>query len=103
MNRWFTQAFQEHSIFWLLMTALLGGVIGAGIKLLFENVLAVQIGNRRTARQAIRNYTYPLLRSAESLNRYIELLLHNIDKNWFDNKEDNYFKLALLYQFSDFF
>jgi hypothetical protein len=103
MNHWFTQAFQEHSILWLLISALLGGIIGAGIKLLFENVFAVQIGDHRSARLAIRKYNYPLLRSAESLNRYIELLLHNIDKKWFDDKEDNYFKLALLYQFSDFF
>jgi hypothetical protein len=100
---WFNKSFEEHTVIWLLISTIAGGAIGASIKLLFENILTERINAKRSATQAIKKYTYPLLRSGESLNRYIELLLHNINKNWFDDKVDNYFRLAILYQFANFF
>jgi len=103
MENWFSKAFNEHSFLWLVISAIIGGLIGASIKLFFENILATNITNTRSARMAIKKYTYPLLRSSDSLNRYGQLLVENLEKKWFDDSDNDYFKMAILYQFSNFF
>ena len=96
---WLTQSFQEHTLAWLLTSSLLGGVIGASVKFVFEDVLRPMLGWHRATRKVVRRYTPPLVRSADSLERRINNLARNEAKKWMET--DEYYRLSTLYQFGE--
>lgn len=96
---WFTQSFQEHTVVWLLVSSVLGGIIASAIQFLFEDIFRPAIGWRREAKQIVRRYAVPLVRSADILERRINILVRNEKKHWFDN--DEYFRISTLYQFGE--
>lgn len=81
----------------LLFTSIVGGVVGASIKFGFEDLLRPFVGARREARQVVSKYTIPLLRSADSLERRINILVNNEEHRWLET--DEYFRLSTLYVF----
>ena len=47
MSEWLTKSFQEHSIIWLLISSILGGLFGATFEFLFETLLPQRLTQRR--------------------------------------------------------
>ena len=76
---WLTRSFQEQSLVWLLLSAFVGGVMGTGVKFLFEDVLRPRVGWRRDARRAVQGITVPLLRATDSLERWINNWVRNVE------------------------
>lgn len=97
-----TQSFSEFSFFWIIISAGFGGLIGAIIKYIFEQLISPATNYKRKAKQSLKRYSNPLLLSADSLVRCSELYLRNIDRNWI-NDEDDYFKMNILYCFGQYF
>lgn len=83
-----------------LLGSLLGGVVGASIKFGFEDLLRPLVGTRREVRKVSRRYTVPLLRSAEALERRINILVKSEANRWFET--DEYFRLSTLYVFGEY-
>lgn len=93
------QSFQEHSVIWLLISAGVGGLIGALIKFVFETVIASHYESRLNSQKMLRQFRYPLLRAADSLDRRLENLIHFVDQKWYDDPDDDYYRLSTLYLF----
>jgi hypothetical protein len=98
---WLTRSFNEYTLAWLLLSSVVGGVVGASVKFLFDDVLSPRLGSRRETARTIRKYTTPLVRSAEALERRINIMVRNDDERWYQT--DEYFRLSTLYLFGDYF
>jgi hypothetical protein len=96
---WLTDSFEQYTVAWILISSVVGGVIGGAVKFTFEDVLRPMLGWRRDAKQVVRRYTTPLVRSGEALERRINILVRNEEKRWFE--EDEYFRLSTLYAFGE--
>lgn len=90
----------QDPLLWLLLSSILGGIIGASIKFGFEDLLRPFVGSRREARRVVSKYTTPLLRSAEALERRINIMINNEAHRWFET--DEYFRLSTLYVFGEY-
>lgn len=97
---WLTESFAEHSILWMLLSSIVGGVIGASVKFVFDDVLRPWWGWRRETARIVDQYATPLVRSAEALERRINILIRNVNQHWLRN--DDYFRLSTLYQFGEY-
>jgi len=97
------QSFKEQTFIWFLIAAVLGGLISAFFKFLFEGYLESKMKARWEDRKTLNELKFPFLRACNSLEKRIELVLKNNDTNWVDDKEDDYFYLSTLYQFGVFF
>lgn len=97
---WLTDSFQEYSVAWLLISAFVGAVVGATTKFVFEDVLRPRLGLRRDARALLSDFTTPLLRSAGTLERQVNNLVRNVEKNWYRTSE--YYRLSTLYTFGEY-
>jgi hypothetical protein len=96
---WLTRSFQEHSVAWILLSSFLGGVIGASVRFVFEDLLRPWLGWRRDERRVVKRYTVPLIRTADTLERRINIMIRNAGQQWFAT--DEYFRLSTLYQFGE--
>ncbi|HEU0132630.1 MAG TPA: hypothetical protein VFQ85_16720 [Mycobacteriales bacterium] len=96
---WITRSVEEHTLLWLLLSSLVGGIIGSGVKFLFEDVLRPRLGTRRETRAVTNRYATPLVRSAEALERRINLLVINAGRDWWATSE--YYRLSTLYAFGE--
>jgi hypothetical protein len=97
------RSFEEHSLIWILISAGVGGLIGALVKFAFEEVLGPKLRTARTAKASLRMYTYPILRAAYTLVRRLQNFVRFADKNWFDNTKDDYYRLSTLYLLGCYF
>jgi len=97
---WLTRSFSQYTVIWLVVSSLVGGLIGSSVRFLFEDILRPRIGWQRETAQVVRRYTAPLIRSAEALERRINILVRNEKHRWFDN--DEYFRLSTLFAFGEF-
>jgi hypothetical protein len=95
--------FEERSILWIAISAGLGGVIGALINFVFQQVLTPHLEHQRRAKQALRRYCHPLLRAADKLDRRLENFINFADKGWFGDPDDDYYRLSTLYLFGVYF
>lgn len=98
-----TQSIKEQSFLWFLVAALLGGLISAFFKFLFEVYIQSKLRTRWDDQKALNELKFPFLRACKSLEKRIELVLKNNNTNWVDDKNDDYFYLSTLYQFGVFF
>jgi hypothetical protein len=89
---WFTRAFEQHSVAWLVISAFVGAVVGVSAKFMFEDVLRPRLGLRRDASRLLSRFTTPLLRSADSLERQINNVVRNLGKDWYRTSE--YYRLS---------
>ena len=89
-----------HSSEWLIVSGIIGGVIGASVKFAFEDVLGPRLGYRREVSRLVARYTVPLLRSAESLERHFNNMVLNDASKWV--VEDEYYRLSSLYVFGEY-
>lgn len=99
----FTQAFEQYSILWLILSGVIGGFIGATVKFLFEQVWSPAVQQKRATKLAISNYTFPLLRAADTLDRRIENFYHYGSSDWYNDKTDDYYKRTTQYIIGSYF
>lgn len=98
---WLEKIFQEFSIAWLFLSGIIGGLTSLSLKFVFEEIIGYQLKRKREIKQAVRQYSAPLIRTGDSLERRINNLIRNIDKNWF--KEGEYYRSSTLFTFGEFF
>jgi hypothetical protein len=84
---------------WALIGSVVGGIVGAGVKFTFEDVLRPKLGWRRDTQRVVSRFTTPLIRSAEALERRINNLVRNEGEQWFDTSE--YYRFSTLYVFGE--
>jgi hypothetical protein len=97
---WINQAINEHTALWLLLSSLIGGIVGAAVTFLFQDLLRPWLAARREARRVLSRYTMPLLRSAERLETRINILVRNADRDWYAT--DEYYRISTLYSFAEY-
>ena len=56
---WLGQSFDQYTVVWLLITSIIGGIVGASIKFLFEGLLTPRVTSKRDTRRLVRPYTVP--------------------------------------------
>jgi hypothetical protein len=100
---WLLNSFEEHSVIWILISAGVGGIIGALVKFVFEQVLGPKYERKRSAKAALRKYSYPLLRAADTLDRRVQNFIRFVSKKWFDDPKEDYYRLSTLYLFGCYF
>jgi hypothetical protein len=84
----------------LIVSSLVGGIIGSAVRFGFEDILRPRLGASREIQATTRKYTTPLIRSAESLERRINNFLRNIDLGWYGT--DDYYRTSTLYVFANY-
>jgi hypothetical protein len=97
---WLTALMDEHTVAWVFLSAVVGGVVGASVKFLFEDLLGHRLARRRAVHEVIRSNTTPLLRAAETLERQINNFVRNRDQGWYSRSE--YYRLSTLYAFGEY-
>lgn len=100
--RLLTESIEEHSLYWVLASAFVGGLIGALAKFVFETVLAHRYADARNARAVLLKLRHPLLRAADVLDKRLEnFVRHAAGKGWYE--KDSYYQLSTLYILGAFF
>lgn len=99
---WLLRSFQENSILWIFISVGVGGIIGASIKFFFDQVLAHRLRQRREISRIVIQYSNPILRAANSLERRINVHILNIEQEGVDFDNNDYCRLSFLYLFSSF-
>lgn len=102
MDNFLIRSIEEHSVLWVVLSAGVGGVIGAFLKYLFETVFATRYKQKVTARRLLRRYRFPLLRAADTLDRRLENMIRFIEKKWYEDPEEDYYRLSTLYLFGSY-
>jgi hypothetical protein len=97
---WMRESFDQYTIAWVLIASTIGGIVGASVKFVFENLLGPKVTSRREARRLLDLYTAPILRSAEALERQVNNFVRNAAKGSYGESE--YYHLSTLYTFGDF-
>lgn len=100
MFSWLGQSMRHDTVAWLVISSLVGGIIGSLVKFGFEDVLRPRVGAAREIRATTRKYSTPLIRSAESLERRINNFLRNLDQAWYSTSD--YYRLSTLYTFANY-
>jgi hypothetical protein len=107
MPDWLQTAFEENSVLWLLVSSLLGGVIGASLRLVFEVILPQRIQQQREALAVERKYRVPILLAAEELRNRLGNIIRNINaieqEGWLQHNPPGYYYLTTLYVVAQFF
>jgi hypothetical protein len=107
MGEWLTRSFQEHSILWLMLSSVIGGVIGATVKFLFEGVLPQRLIQKREIIAVKRKYSTPILLAADELRDRMQNMIRLIDpierENWLPSTDlTGYYYLSTLFTVARF-
>lgn len=96
-------ATQENTFILVAVTAFVGGLIGSGIKYVFEHYLPVHSQRKQAALDNFEWYRNKLLRTSASLISSLNLYMRYLNENSLPLEEDEHSKMTLLYAFSSFF
>ena len=107
MSDWLTKSFQEHSIFWILTSSILGGIVGASLRFLFDVFLPQRLKDRQEIIATKRKYSTPILLAADDLRKRCANLIQQIDliekEEWLSaRKLNSYYYLSTLYTVAQF-
>lgn len=69
MFKWLITPFDELSLLWLFVSAILGGIIGASSQFFSETFLPEQLKRKQRTKEVIAKYRDPLLKSGLDLQR----------------------------------
>ena len=100
------QVFEETTLLWALILLSLGLItefFTSWIEFLFDKIIGSRYLRKREAKKMLRKYSRPILQAADSLDRRIENMMAFIDKGWFDDPDDDYYRLSTLYVFGRYF
>lgn len=95
-----TEPFEEFTLAWLLLSALLGGIIGACITIFSDEVIRPWFSMRRQTRKLYKKYKNPISSAANTLERQINTIVRSKGEAWL---RENYFTLSTCYKFGVFF
>lgn len=91
----FTTSLTDKSVLYLFISALIGGVVAAFAKLIFEVVLGGHIQQRREQNRLVERYSTPIAIAADSLARRLANIAQNSSKDWIKTSE--YYRLSCFY------
>lgn len=97
---WLTRSVSQYTVAWILISSLVGGIIGASVRFIFEDVLRPKLGWRRDTDRLVKRYTTPLLRAADALERRVNIMVRNHQEGWYLQSE--YFRLSTLFIFGEY-
>jgi hypothetical protein len=106
---WLNTPFNETSIIWLLLSALLGGLIGASIKFVFDYLLPENLKGRKELLAIKSKYAVPIFYSAVELRKRLDNILKLIKlieegDGWLNkDDQDDYYFLSTIYITAQFF
>jgi hypothetical protein len=110
---WLERSFEERSINWILISSLIGGLVGASAKLIFEVILPARLKERREIISLTHKYTTPILLATEALrNRLFNMinLIELVEKdqwlscnNQTSPPQPTYYYLSTIYLLGRFF
>ena len=107
MPDWLQKAFEENSILWLLISSLLGGVIGASIRLVFDVILPQSLQQRREVLAVERKYRVPILFASEELRNRLGNIIRHIKsvegEDWLQHSPPGYYYVSTLFVVAQFF
>lgn len=98
---WVTAELAEHSLLFVFLSAVVGGLIGASAKYIFEFLLPEGFKERREARLILLRYRNPILKASDALYGRIRNLLAMENRDWLSQSE--YYRLSTLYVFGCYF
>jgi hypothetical protein len=105
MGDWLSKSFQEFSILWLLFSSVVGGIIGASIKFVFDNLLPNKLTTKRELYLVKNKYSTPILLAADQLRKRLDNMIQYIDlvqeEKWLSSLDD-YYTQSSLYTVSQF-
>lgn len=99
ITSWLTTSFEEHTIAWLILSTILGSVMGSAITLFFDEILRPRLTMQRELARVYRKYRNPLLTSADSLERQINTIIRSRGQSWLTSQ---YYRLSTFYKFGLF-
>jgi hypothetical protein len=107
MPDWLQKAFEANSVIWLLLSSLIGGIIGASLRLVFEVLLPQSLQQRREALAVELKYRTPILLAAEELRNRLSNIIRNIrsieQENWLQYNPPGYYYLSTLFVVAQLF
>jgi len=89
-------------VLWIVVSAAVGGLIGASIKFIFDQVLSHRLSQRRQISRIVTQYSNPILRAANALERRINVHVLNIEREGPDFDKSDYCRLSFLYLFGSY-
>jgi hypothetical protein len=99
----FSKQFTDTSVIWLFISGLFGALFSKPIELLFTHIFPTKYIESRKNKNFFNCVINPLIRSADSFNSSLDLIIKFAHKKWFDDPCDDYFRITLLYKFGAFF
>ena len=99
------ESFNQYTPAWILISSIIGGVVGASIKFLFDKILSRRFNKNSEANEALKHYSFPLLKSAASLHKRLDFIISNKrDRSLYNQHSDGYsiYKLSTLYPICHF-
>lgn len=96
---WLSKSYEEHSIAWLLIASILGGLVSLSLKFLFDTYFNAIFEQRRERSRLVNHYNSPLLRTAISLERRVNNLIRSGKSSGYG--EDDYYTISTLYLFAE--
>ena len=88
---------------WVIISAGVGGLIGALIKFVFEQIWTTKYKHEFDAQKTLSKYKYPLLRVADSLDRRLQNSIQFASKQWYSDPVDDYYRISTLYLLGSYF
>lgn len=99
----FSEPFEKASLGWILVGSIVGGGIGAMIKLSTETIVPERYRRKSLAQEQFKRYKLPLLRAADALDRRLANFMSHHSEGWYESQEDDYYRVSTLYLFGQFF
>ncbi|MGC9396540.1 MAG: hypothetical protein ACP5J4_16980 [Anaerolineae bacterium] len=107
MVDWLQRAFEETSVIWILLSSIIGGIVGASVRLVFEVILPQRLQQRRETLAVERKYRIPILFATEELRNRLGNIIRNMNaiekENWLQHNPPGYYYLSTLYVVAQFF
>lgn len=104
MPGWFQQSFEEHSILWFLISSVVGGVIGASARFVFDVILPQRLQQSQKVIAIKRKYATPILLAADELRCRLRNIITHIEaiehEGWLSH---GYYPMSTLYVLGQFF
>lgn len=107
MFDWLQLSFEQNTILWLLVSSVLGGIVGASMRFVFDVILPQQLQQRREVIAVKRKYRTPILLAAEELRNRLGNIIKNIKliekDGWLKYDPPGYYYISTLYVVGQFF
>ncbi|MBE9001147.1 hypothetical protein IQ274_23720 [Nostoc sp. LEGE 12447] len=105
MFDWLQKSFQQNSILWLLVSSIIGGIIGAMTKLIFDVILPQKLQNSLQVKKVVEKYRNPILRASLDLQSRLYNIVDQSFLQIYCHRSDvdkEYAITSTLYVFAEF-